>query len=168
MSAAVRKESPKQKIEPLSAKDIPENLILAQSAGWKDTEGDWQVLYECALVLGIRGDKGLIAQGALGLFESVGGIAKLVVAHASQGQGYGKQLLDALLDAARKKRVETLGLVTQAQSRSLFESRGFVTMGDIVVFMGSPNLPLGHKHVAAIEDIESVARIVIGSDNRRW
>ena len=144
-------------------KDIPGNLALCEAAGWKDTEGDWQVVHECALVLGIRGAEGLLGQGVLGLFEGVGTIAKLVVAKDLQRQGLGKQLLDALLEVAKNKQMGTLGLVTPAQGRPLYESRGFMAMGDIVVFMGNPHLPLGHGHVAALEDLDGAIAL-----DERW
>jgi ribosomal protein S18 acetylase RimI-like enzyme len=164
MPAAVRQGNTQPKVETLTAKDIPGNLALSESAGWKDTEGDWQVVHECAVVLGLRASAAtsggaLIGQGVLGLFENAGTIAKLVVAKELQRQGYGKRLLDALLETAKKKKIGTLGLVTPTPGRSLYESRGFVAMGDIVVFMGNPHLPLGHGHVAALEDMDAAIEL---------
>jgi GNAT superfamily N-acetyltransferase len=163
MPAAVRQGNSTPKVETLTAKDIPSNLALSESAGWKDTEGDWQVVHECGMVLGFRGVDGLIGQGVLGLFETAGTIAKLVIAKDLQHQGLGKKLLDALLTAAKKKHISTLGLVTPNPGRPFYESRGFVPMGDIVVFMGNPHLPLGHGHFGALEDIDSAIEL-----DARW
>jgi GNAT superfamily N-acetyltransferase len=142
-------------IETLTAKDIASNVALAQTAGWKDAEGDWQVAYETATVLGVRGATGLVAQVALGIYAKVGVIAKLVVAPEFQHQGLGRRLLEAALTEAASRQIETLGLVTTAVARPLFEQVGFAPAGDIVVLMGSPTVSLGHGHIQALDNLKA-------------
>jgi GNAT superfamily N-acetyltransferase len=155
MPSDVRQERVTPKIELLTEADIPHNVALAQSVGWKDTESDWLVAYESALVFGVRGGTGLIAQGALGLFGDVGTVAKLVVSQDLQRHGLGQSLLDAILEVAKTKKVKHLGLVATPQGRPLFESRGFVPVGEVVVLMGTPHVPIGHGHAPSLEDLEA-------------
>lgn len=148
-------QAPSFVIETLTAKDIASNVALAQTVGWKDAAGDWQVAYETATVLGVRGPNGLLAQGALGTFGNAGTIAKLVVAPTVQRQGLGRRLLEALLQEAEQKELKSVGLVATAVARPLFQQLGFAPAGDIVVLMGSPTVFLGHGHVQALENLKA-------------
>jgi GNAT superfamily N-acetyltransferase len=125
-------------IERLGPADIPHNVALSRSVGWPDVAGDWRVLHRAALVLGIRGESGLLAQGALGSYGSAGSIAKMVVAPALQRQGVGARLLDEVIAEAGRQAIGVLGLVATPFGEKLYESRGFVTTGEIVVFTGTP------------------------------
>jgi GNAT superfamily N-acetyltransferase len=127
-------------IELLSRASILENVRLSQSVGWTATEAEWQVIYDAALVLGIRRQGELVGQGALGLFGGTGTIAKMVVAPSAQRQGVGGRILDALLVEAEQRAFGPIGLVATPFGKPLYESRGFVAVGDVVIAMGTPRI----------------------------
>jgi len=122
----------------LSAADIPSNLALAHSVGWTDTAPAWQVLHEAAHVVGIRRGGELVAQGALGIYEGSGTIAKMIVEPEFQRQGLGARVLDALLAEAERRKLGVLGLVATPSGQPLYASRGFAPSGEIVVLSGQP------------------------------
>lgn len=126
-------------VTPLTIADLSANLSLAQAVGWADTEPAWRVLHEAACVLGIRRQGTLVAQGALGLYEGAGTIAKMIVLPAAQRQGLGARVLDALLAEAQARGLNVLGLAATPSGRPLYESRGFVANDDIVVLTGEPH-----------------------------
>src|SRR5688500_17635957 len=112
-------------IERLGAPDIPRNVALSRSVGWPDVEGDWRVLHEAALVLGIRAESGLLARGALGDYGAAASIAKMEVAPQAQRRGIGARLLDALLTEAERRSIGVVGLVATPFGEPLYGSREF-------------------------------------------
>ena len=122
----------------LSSTDIPSNLALAHAVGWPDGEPAWHVLYDAAHVVGIRRGAELVATGALGIYEGSGTIAKMIVEPEFQRQKLGARVLDALLAEAERRALGVLGLVATPSGRPLYESRGFVACGEIVVLSGQP------------------------------
>lgn len=120
----------------LAAEELPGNLRLSRSVGWTDSESDWRVLHEGALVLGIREAGTLVAQGTLASYGSSGYIGKMVVDPGHQRRGLGGRILDALLAEAERRSVATLGLVATEAGRKLYESRGFAVVGDVIVLEG--------------------------------
>jgi len=127
-------------VEALSATDLPHNVALSNSVGWPDTESEWRVIYEAALVLGVKRDGALIGQGALGLFDGCASIAKMVVAPSAQRQGLGGAILDALLAEAERRALSRVGLVATPLGRPLYESRGFTPVGEVAILVGTPLL----------------------------
>ncbi len=143
-------------VEQLSAEDLAENVALSNSVGWPDTESEWAVIHRAARVLGVRRGGELIAQGALGLFEGAGSIAKMVVAPSAQRQGLGGKILDELLIEAERRGLSRVGLVATPAGRPLYESRGFTPEGDIAIVMGSATVD-GHQVSSAhVEDVEQL------------
>jgi len=170
MSMNVVEKQSKPRVEKLNVADISENVHLAQSVGWQDTESEWQVVYAAATVLGVRNSSGLVAQGALGLFGKAGSIAKMVVAKDLQRTGLGQLILEALFREATKQKIDCLGLVATTQGRSFYEASGFVPTGDVVVFMGTPHIPLGHGHATPLENVEHALELdkrLLGCDRSR-
>jgi GNAT superfamily N-acetyltransferase len=162
------KEGALPEVEILTDVDISLNVALAHAVGWQDTEGDWKVIHESALVVGVRDGTRLVAQGALGSFGGVGTIAKLVTAPDRQHSGLGRRVLEVLLTKA--KGLATVGLVATPQGRRLFEAQGFVVEGEIVVLMGTPQVPLGHGHASPIEALEealALDRRLLGCDRSK-
>ena len=104
-------------VETLSTADIASNLRLCNSVGWPDTEAEWRVIHEAALVLGVRRDGQLLGQGALGLYPGAGSIAKMVVAPDARRNGIGAAILDALLNEAARRSLPVVGLVATALGR---------------------------------------------------
>lgn len=148
---------PEPTVEALSAADLQQNLALSSSVGWPDTESEWLVIYEAALVFGVKRDGQLIAQGALGVFEGAASIAKMVVAPSAQKQGLGGRVLDALLSEAERRSLHRIGLVATQAGRRLYESRGFTPEGDVAIMVGSPKL-VGERSASA--PVAAVAQLL--------
>jgi len=125
-------------IEQLGTADLPLNVALSHSVGWHDAEGEWRVLHEAAVVLGIRRQGRLVAQGALGDYGGAASLSKMVVSPDEQRRGFGGQLLDRLLKAA-DERGSVVGLCATEQGRPLYESRGFSVSGELAILTGTPN-----------------------------
>jgi GNAT superfamily N-acetyltransferase len=143
-------------VEPLSLEDMPQNVALSNSVGWPDTESEWRVIYQAALVLGVKRDGELVGQGALGLFEKSASIAKMVVATSLQRQGIGAKILDALLGVAERRSLSRVGLVATPLGRPLYDSRGFVPVGEVAILVGTPLLTGSRSGLAAVEDAEQL------------
>jgi len=149
-------------VESLSRANISENVALSNSVGWPDTDAEWQVIHDAALVLGVRHQGELLGQGALGLFEGTGSIAKMVVAPSAQRQGIGGAILDRLLAEAEQRGLSAVGLVATPFGRALYESRGFVATGDVVILMGTPRIDApseGEPETASVRDAEQILHI---------
>ena len=143
----------------LSREDLPRNVALSNSVGWPDTPSEWGLIHQAALVLGVEREGALIAQGALGLFEGAGSIAKMVVAASAQKQGLGGQVLDALLLEAEQRSLGRLGLVATPAGRRLYESRGFTPVGDVAILVGTPALSGEASGFPAVEGVEQLVSI---------
>jgi GNAT superfamily N-acetyltransferase len=146
-------------VEALSLADLPHNVALSNAVGWPDTESDWRVIHRAALVLGVKRDGNLVGQGALGLFEGAASIAKMVVAPSAQRQGIGAKILDALLAEADRRSLSRVGLVATPLGRPLYESRGFMPLGDVAILVGTPTRPAGSLGTPASEDAEQLLSI---------
>jgi len=151
--------SPKSAVRVLSSEDLPRNVALSNAVGWPDTPSEWGVIHQAALVLGVERDGALIAQGALGLFEGAGSIAKMVVAPAAQKQGLGGKVLDALLREAEQRSLSAVGLVATPAGRPLYESRGFNPVGDVAILVGTPAVSGEPSGSACVEDVEQLFAI---------
>jgi GNAT superfamily N-acetyltransferase len=146
-------------IEVLSVKDIAHNVTLSNSVGWPDSESEWRVIHEAALVLGVKLDGKLVGQGALGSFEGSASIAKMVVAPSAQRQGIGAQILDALLREAERRSLSRIGLVATPTGRPLYESRGFTSVAEVAILVGTPT-PLGNSSsLASVEELEQLVAL---------
>jgi len=153
-------------VEVLTARDIPHNLALSNSVGWPDTDSEWRVIAEAALVLGVKREGQLIGQGALGLFEDAASIAKMVVAPSAQRNGVGAQILDALLAEAERRSLRRVGLVATPAGRPLYESRGFTPVGEVAILVGTPTFrgePPSSEAIAALEPVLALERRFTGS-----
>jgi GNAT superfamily N-acetyltransferase len=146
-------------VEALSPEDLPQNIALSSGVGWPDTEPEWRVIYQAALVLGVKREGILVAQGALGLFEGCGSIAKMVVAPSAQRQGYGGKVLDALLVEAERRSLSRIGLVATPLGRPLYESRGFTPVAEVAILVGVPAFAGEPSGSATVEDAEQVLAI---------
>ena len=147
-------------VESLSAADLSLNLALSSSVGWPDTEPEWRVIYDAARVLGVRRAGELAGQGALGLFGGAGSIAKMVVAPSAQRQGIGGEILDRLLLDAEQRGLTAVGLVATPLGKPLYESRGFVATGDVVITIGTPRRDaLQESELPAVSNAEQIIAI---------
>jgi GNAT superfamily N-acetyltransferase len=153
-------------VEVLSAADLPKNVALSNSVGWPDTASEWRVIHDAALVLGVKRAGELVGQGALGLFEGAGSIAKMVVLPSAQRQGIGAKILDALLVEAERRSLFRVGLVATPLGRHLYESRGFAPVAEVAILVGTPLRPdrsFGSRPVDDVEQLVAIERRFTGS-----
>ncbi|MDF3066437.1 MAG: GCN5-related N-acetyltransferase [Polyangiaceae bacterium] len=115
--------------------DVPQNVALARSVGWKDVESEWRVLHRAGHVRGVRHEGQVVAQGVLGDYGNCASLAKMVVAAAYQGRGLGGRMLDGFLKLAEARHLP-VGLCATEQGRPLYASRGFQVSGEIAVLFG--------------------------------
>lgn len=146
-------------VRALSLEDLPRNVALSNSVGWPDTPSEWGVIHQAALVMGVEREGQLIAQGALGLFDGVGSIAKMVVALAAQKQGLGGKVLDALLLEAERRSLGPVGLVATPAGQRLYESRGFTPVGEVAIILGTPVLADEASGSASVQGVEQLLEI---------
>jgi GNAT superfamily N-acetyltransferase len=140
----------------LTRESIGDNVALAHEVGWPDTEDDWNVIHEGALVVGVWVDGKLVAQGALGLYGRAGTIAKMIVKPRFQRQGIGNQILKALLDEAERRAIGILGLVATPFGRPLYEGAGFMSVGEVVGLGGTPTGCLPVDSTRPLESVEGM------------
>jgi GNAT superfamily N-acetyltransferase len=145
-------------VERLSAADVADNVALARSVGWQDVDSDWRVLHEGGIVLGVRLDGTLVAQGALGVYDHGATIAKMIVSPSHRRRGLALRILDALFAEASALALDVLGLVATAQGRPVYEQRQFAPVGDVVVYTGTPRLPLTSSDTKPLADALLAAR----------
>lgn len=145
--------------ELLSRADIGDNVALSKAVGWPDTESEWQVVYDAALVLGVRRAGKLVGQGALGLFDGAATIAKMVIAPECQKLGIGATILDGLLARAALRALPVIGLVATPAGRRLYASRGFEPVGEVVIALGSATVEPRAEPIARVRDVEQMAEI---------
>ncbi|HEY0468623.1 MAG TPA: GNAT family N-acetyltransferase [Polyangiaceae bacterium] len=153
-------------VETLSVEDLPRNVALSNSVGWPDSEAEWRVIHQAALVLGVKRESDLIGQGALGLFDGAASIAKMVVAPSAQRQGIGAAILDALLAEAERRSLARVGLVATPFGRPLYESRGFSALAEVAILVGTPAFlgeSSGSAPIADAEQLLSIERRFTGS-----
>jgi GNAT superfamily N-acetyltransferase len=124
-------------IERLGIADVPQNVALSRSAGWKDVDGEWRVLHAAADVRGVRDAGRLVAQGALGDYGTAASLSKMVVASELQRRGLGARLLDGFLADADARGVP-VGLCATDLGRPLYASRGFEVSGELMILFGAP------------------------------
>ena len=145
-------------VERLTHSDIAENVALVHGVGWRDSETDWQVVHDAALVLGVRREGSLVAEGALGVYGDAGTIAKMVVEARFQRHGLGSRILSALMSEAEHRGISTLGLVATPFGRPLYERRGFVPVGEVVVLTGTPDIAEPAEAAAPLVTVEPALR----------
>lgn len=145
--------------ERLLASDVPQNVALSRSVGWKDVESEWRVLHEAADVRGARRGDGLLVQGALGDYGTCITLAKMVVAPDQHRRGWGARLLDEFLAQADAGGLP-VGLCATEQGRPLYASRQFEVTGTLRILVGVPDL--GTEQAGAVVplvDAESAVQL---------
>jgi GNAT superfamily N-acetyltransferase len=126
-------------IERLVPADVPENVALSRSVGWKDVESEWRVLHEAAEVRGARHGGRLVAQGVLGDYGVAATLAKMIVAPELQRRGLGARMLDDFLALASARGLP-VGLCATDQGRPLYTSRQFEVTDELMILVGTPSL----------------------------
>jgi GNAT superfamily N-acetyltransferase len=146
-------------IEHLTPADVPANVALSRSVGWKDVESEWRVLHDAGDVRGVRHEGRVVAQGVLGDYDNATTLAKMVVAGDWQRRGLGARLLDGFLAQADARGVP-VGLCATDLGRPLYESRQFEVSGELVILTGTAGLgTTGADAVVPLLDAETAVEL---------
>jgi hypothetical protein len=145
-------------IELLEAADVPQNVALSRSVGWKDVDGEWRVLHAAAEVRGARQAGRLVAQGALGDYGNAATLAKMVVAEELRGRRLAARLLDGFLADADARGIP-VGLCATDHGRPLYTSRRFEVSGELMVLFGTATVS-GTLPTGSVVPLDNVTRAV--------
>jgi GNAT superfamily N-acetyltransferase len=116
-------------IRPLRRDDIPGALRLSTQAGWNQIEADWQRLIDLWPESCIAGwHKGqLVATATLAIYGTdLAWVGMILVDEACRGQGFGGQIMDAIIALGDRAGIKTLGLDATDLGRPVYLKRGFV------------------------------------------
>ena len=122
-------------IQPLTSADLPGCLALARDRGWLPEEGKWRLLFDLAVVYGVRDSAGELAGVAVltryGAEFAV--IGMMLVATRYGGRGLGRALINrALADVGDA----IVFLHATPVGRPLYEKLGFVPAGASHTYLG--------------------------------
>ena len=158
-------------IRRLTEHDLPDALRLSSTAGWNQQLEDWRMLLSlaptgCFAAL----DGSTIVGTSMGIpYGEFSWIAMMLVDPAYRGQGLGRRLLEAAVDAVPADR--PVRLDATPLGRPLYESFGFVEESTLtrLTVAGPPSGVLGdyRKGVHPIADIATLAAVdreVFGAD----
>lgn len=109
----------------IQAHEVPD---LRQSVGWDRREQDYPILFERCLLWGSARDKNgrLIAFGYIAGTGLEHGYMEDIIIHPDfQRQGLGKQLVQALLNAADTARIPIVTVTFSDQHESFYIESGF-------------------------------------------
>jgi GNAT superfamily N-acetyltransferase len=122
-------------IQPLTSADLPGCLALARDRGWLPEECKWRLLFDLAVVYGVRDPSGELAGVAVltryGTEFAV--IGMMLVATRYGGRGLGRALMNrALADVGDA----IVFLHATPVGRPLYEKLGFVPTGVSHTYLG--------------------------------
>jgi GNAT superfamily N-acetyltransferase len=122
-------------IQPLTSADLPGCLALARDRGWLPEERKWRLLFDLAVVYGVRDPAGELAGVAVltryGTEFAV--IGMMLVATRYGGRGLGRALMNRALAEAGDAIVF---LHATPAGRPLYEKFGFVPAGASHTYLG--------------------------------
>jgi GNAT superfamily N-acetyltransferase len=122
-------------IQPLTSADLPGCLALARDRGWLPEEGKWRLLFDLAVVYGVRDSAGELAGVAVltryGAEFAV--IGMMLVATRYGGRGLGRALMNRALAEVGDAIVF---LHATPVGRPLYEKLGFVPAGASHTYLG--------------------------------
>jgi GNAT superfamily N-acetyltransferase len=122
-------------IQPLTSADLPGCLALARDRGWLPEEGKWRLLFDLAVVYGVRDPAGELAGVAVltryGAEFAV--IGMMLVATRYGGRGLGHALMNRALAEVGDA---VVFLHATPVGRPLYEKLGFVPAGASRTYLG--------------------------------
>ena len=125
----------------LERKDIPQALALCSQVGWNHTEADWlrvMALQPQGCIGGYVGGV-LMATCTVVGFGPVGWVGVFLVDESLRGKGEGQRLFAAMLEAADRLGIRTLGLDSSDAGRPIYLKFGFQMTAVGNELWGGPN-----------------------------
>lgn len=158
--------SPAITLRSMTAADIPSGLQLSQVAGWNQTSADWELLLQHSptgsLVACLDGSVVGTVTG-VSYQQCLHWVGMMLVAEAYRGQGIGRALLTAALEAVAGR--GPVGLDATPAGRPLYASQGFREIYPLARFLRLPGsitpqpaiscLPLTPRLLPAIEKYDA-------------
>src|SRR5436190_7584909 len=121
-------------IDRLGPSDLEEALRLSTQAGWNQVAADWQRLFDLSPegCLAGRQDGQLVATATVASFGSAAHwIGMVLVDEAMRGRGVGSAMLAKVLDLARSRGGEAIGLDATDLGRPVYLKLGFTDVAPI-------------------------------------
>lgn len=154
--------------------DLEQAHALSRELNWPHRLEDWQFFLEFGQGVVAERDGEVIGTAMCWLFgERAGTLGMVIVAPAAQGLGIGRRLMNAVMDLLADR---TIMLHATAEGLSLYQSLGFVPVGEVLQHQGTafsvplPELlpeervrPMGQRDMEIIPDLDARA---IGMDRR--
>ena len=159
-------------IRRLAERDLEDALRLSSTSGWNQQLEDWRMLRSLApagCFAALDGDA--IVGTSMGIpYGEFSWVAMMLVDPAYRGQGLGRRLLEAAVDAVPADR--PVRLDATPLGRPLYESFGFVEESTLTRFTASPaprhdvtaDMAKGVRALTAPETLAAVDRRVFGAD----
>ena len=145
-------------IKPLTSADLPGCLALARDRGWLPEERKWRLLFDLAVVYGVRDPGGELAGVAVltRYRAELAVIGMMLVATRYGGRGLGRALMNHALAEAGDA---TVFLHATPIGRPLYEKLGFVSAGASHSYLGTfwPAGPEAPASLAALAPGASAA-----------
>ncbi len=116
-------------IDALTSADIHAALGLSSQAVWNQIESDWSRLIELnpQACLAGRLDGRIVATATLACFDPRSAWVGMVLVDVEcRGQGFGGQIMDAILARAKELGIDSVGLDATDAGRPIYAKRGFV------------------------------------------
>lgn len=131
-------------IDRLTAADAPDAVRLSTSAGWNQVGDDWRRLIELwpGTCLAGRLAGGLVASATLAVYPasdaagSMGWVGMVLVDPAHRGRGFGRAMMEAVLEAGGRAGVGLFGLDATDLGRPMYHRLGFRDAGSIERWTG--------------------------------
>ncbi len=166
---------PAVELRAMTEADLEQAHALSRELNWPHRIEDWQFFLEFGQGLVAVRDGAVVGTAMCWLFgEQAGTLGMVIVAPASQGLGIGRKLMTGVMDILGDR---TIMLHATAEGMPLYESLGFVPVGDVLQHQGTafsvplsellPDervRPMGQRDMEIIPELDARAT---GMDRRR-
>lgn len=156
----------------MTAADIPSGLQLSQAAGWNQTAADWELLLQHSSMGSLVAclDGGVVGTVMVVSYqERLHWVGMMLVAEAYRGQGIGRALLTAALEAVASR--GPAGLDATPAGKPLYASLGFQEAYPLARFMRQPGQAILHPELSCnpltpekVTALQSYDLTVFGAD----
>jgi GNAT superfamily N-acetyltransferase len=156
-------------IVPFGTQHLEGALALSRQAGWPHRLADWEMALALSIgVVVLENDK-VVGTTLTTRFGGCATINMVIVAEAMRGQGLGRRLMEAGLDASQG---EPCRLVATQDGLPLYEKVGFRQVGDILQcqgFCAAVEAPIDVEWMQSgdLAEIAALDEAAFGADRRK-
>jgi GNAT superfamily N-acetyltransferase len=121
-------------LEAMETEHLDGAVLLSRAAGWPHRREDWELVLSVSEGIVALHDGRVVATTIMTPFGSDAAAINMVIVDAAmRGRGLGRKLMDAALDKAGPR---SCRLVATKEGLPLYETLGFVAVGEIVQHQG--------------------------------